>query len=45
MLHAWNRAEHYRDLAEECRRLAKTRSAFPKFESYQAALSRMKDQV
>ncbi len=24
MLHAWNRAEHYRDLAEECRRLAET---------------------
>ena len=22
MLDAWNRAEHYRDLAEECRRLA-----------------------
>ena len=22
MLGAWNRAEHYRDLAEECRRLA-----------------------
>jgi hypothetical protein len=24
MLDAWNRAEHYRDLAEECRRLAVT---------------------
>jgi hypothetical protein len=24
MLGAWNRAEHYRDLAEECRRLAAT---------------------
>ena len=24
MLDAWNRAEHYRDLAEECRRLATT---------------------
>ncbi len=22
MLEAWNQAEHYRDLAEECRRLA-----------------------
>ena len=22
MLDAWNRAEHYRDLADECRRLA-----------------------
>ena len=24
MLDAWNRAEHYRDLADECRRLATT---------------------
>jgi hypothetical protein len=24
MLNAWNRAAHYRDLAEECRRLAET---------------------
>jgi len=24
MLDAWNRAEHFRDLAEECRRLAAT---------------------
>jgi len=24
MLDAWNRAEHYRDLADECRRLAAT---------------------
>ena len=24
MLEIWNRAEHYRDLAEECRRLATT---------------------
>ena len=24
MLDAWNRAEHYRDLAEECRRFAST---------------------
>jgi hypothetical protein len=24
MLNAWNRAEHYRDLAEECRGLATT---------------------
>ncbi len=24
MLDAWNRAEHYRDLLEECRRLATT---------------------
>ena len=24
MLHLWNRAEHYRDLAQECRRLAET---------------------
>ena len=24
MLDAWNRADHYRDLAEECRRLAET---------------------
>jgi hypothetical protein len=24
MLGAWNRAEHYRDLADECRRLAAT---------------------
>jgi hypothetical protein len=27
MLDAWNRAEHYRDLAEECRRLATTSSS------------------
>ena len=29
MLNAWNRAEHYRDLAEECRRLAETTFSTP----------------
>jgi len=29
MSHAWNRAEHYRDLAEECRRLAETTLSTP----------------
>lgn len=27
MLNSWNRAEHYRDLAQECRRLAVTSSS------------------
>ncbi len=29
MSHAWNRAEHYCDLAEECRRLAETTLSTP----------------
>jgi hypothetical protein len=29
MLNAWNRAEHYRDLAKECRRLAETTFSIP----------------